>query len=70
MVNYGDKVRQGEREKYYENTEYLQDLWNFSKYENATDVIAKINEEYTNGIGRHSNSIKGQTGSRLNPDTW
>ncbi|MFM6905989.1 MAG: restriction endonuclease [Acinetobacter tjernbergiae] len=30
----------------------------FSKYENATDVIAKINEEYTNGIGRHSNSIK------------
>lgn len=30
----------------------------FSKYENAADVITKINEEYTNGIGRHSNSIK------------
>ena len=30
----------------------------FSEHENANDVIAKINEEYTNGIGRHSNSIK------------
>jgi len=31
---------------------------NFSEHKNATDVISKINEEYTNGIGRHSNSIK------------
>ncbi|MEE9903739.1 MAG: restriction endonuclease [Acinetobacter haemolyticus] len=30
----------------------------FSKYEIASDVIAKINEEYVDGIGRHSNSIK------------